>query len=368
MKIHFSKSILGAVTAIVLCFMLGSCSADESQDDSQAVTRNADGSLTIRSLTSVALPGGFTQATITGASSSKAVTRVVQPPTSTLTTGEAIENKTSWSVGDRLHITYYNHTASTSIYRYATLQSDGKTWLLNDAFTVPNVDGLDISYLGTNYNQVDFNDENTGVTGKDINNNDFVNTTTRKRLYNVESAIYYLRHDGNTEGTSRFYDVLSANNNASCGEIIAAEDGTLSVAMGHYANKLAITSVDVSAFGEGVTVASVIANDAHADYGDIKLEMLPASGSDQPSEAMPWYAILPRQYQNITSFTVTLSDGRQITAILPDLNKNNGKHGLVVNDPDNLYAYHLTLGPGSVTVTPDNTFTAPGWNAGTVTY
>jgi hypothetical protein len=96
MKIHFNRTIGSLLTAFAMCFALGSCSTDDALDATQAVTHNADGTLTIRALTNVALPGGFTQATLTGATASRSDVNSL--------TGEDIANKTSWNVGDRLHI------------------------------------------------------------------------------------------------------------------------------------------------------------------------------------------------------------------------------------------------------------------------
>ena len=71
---------------------MASCSADEDLTvTNRNMTRNADGSITIHRLSSVALPGGFTAATRAIA------TRAGE-------TTEAVDEKTSWTEGDRLHI------------------------------------------------------------------------------------------------------------------------------------------------------------------------------------------------------------------------------------------------------------------------
>lgn len=346
MKIHFNRTIGSLLTAFAMCFALGSCSTDDALDATQAVTHNADGTLTIRALTNVALPGGFTQATLTGATASRSDVNSL--------TGEDIANKTSWKVGDRLHIKYSNSDRTKTFYRYATLQADGTTWLLNDGMTITdsNFDSLEMFYFGSNYNTVDFNDPNSGPTGKSYLGESYNNSTANYRLFNHLDNICAKTHE-DANGYGSCYDVLLTDNYS----MKFSSEGIISISMRHTTARIAITSADVSAFGSNVTVSSIVANTIDYRDSNIKYKYLlaPVSGTEQPSATQPWSVyITPNP---LISFTVTLSDGRQLTASVSRYEIYSTK----------IYAYRLILGPGNATATPDASFTAPGWTAGTVT-
>lgn len=366
-RIHSIKSIGSLLAAVALCCALGSCSSEDALDATQAVTRNADGSFTIRALSNVALPGGFTQATMTGTSSS-AQTRAIDA--STLPTGEAIEEKTSWTVGDRLHITYYpkGNNSNVEFYRYATLQADGTTWLLNDAMNTTSQTIIYADYLGKKYNNVDFNDENSGPTGTNYKGNSYNNTTASDRLDNMSYELLYkpIKEGSNIQ---RYCDILQVNDRG----IRISPEGTFDIKMYHWTLKIAITSIDVSAFGSGIQVTSIAANiyDGNKEYfSDFSMHAL--TGNDQPSTSAPWYTLInpypvPGHFCYLKSFTVSLSDGREVVVNVPDSDSGFGQY-IYYSIDKNLYAYRLILGPGSATATPDDTFTAPGWTAGTMTY
>jgi hypothetical protein len=236
-------------------------------------------------------------------------------------------------------------------YRYATLQADGTTWLLNDGMTITNGDSsnLDIYYLGSNYNTVDFNDPNSGPTGNSDYGEPYDNSTAYYRLFNhIDNICTKTHKDANGYGSG--YDVLFSDYNS----MKFSSEGISSISMRHTTARIVITSADVSAFGSNVTVSSIVANTIDNRDSNIKYKYLlaPVSGTEQPSATQPWSVyITPNP---LISFTVTLSDGRQLTASV----SRNGIYSTKI------YAYRLILGPGNATATPDDSFTAPGWTAG----
>lgn len=326
--------------------IFGGCSSEEDiMHTTEAVTYNADGSFTLRAITNVGLPGNY------------ATTR-----SATYNTDNGLGDKTSWTVGDRLHLDYNNGTEH--IYRYATLQSDGSTWKLNDALTINGTNNLNIYYFGSQYNAIDFNDVTTGPSGTSSGNNDYDNTTNINRLNNTFDYLLYIPQTNETKGCKTFSDILSASGDS---DIIQASDGKLAISLKHKSNRIAITSADVSSFGSGIIVSSITVNITKSDNTTFaNLGVFATSGDEQPSTSMPWHAQVNDRASYLAGFTVTLSDSRTIYVPVPDENGSTTGNGRNINGVSGkIFTYRLTMGPGCATASPDAGFTAPGWNSTT---
>lgn len=317
--------------------IFGGCSTEEDMTQtSEAVTRNSDGSFTLYAITNVGLPYNY------------ATTRA--------TSSSATGDKTSWSTGDRLHIDYDNGTEH--LYRYATLQSDGSTWKLNEALTITDTKNLHIDFLGSKYNVIDFNDVASGPSGISSAGTTYNNTTAINRLNNTYDYLLYIPQ------ANTFSDILSASGD---NDITQAADGKLTISMKHQSNRIAITSADISSLGSGITVSSITASITNSDNTPFAtLGLSATSGDAQPSTSMPWYAQVNDKAGYLTGFTVTLSDNRKIYVPVPDENGSTTGNGRNINGVSGkIFTYRLILGPGNVTATPDASFTAPGWNSTT---
>lgn len=369
----FSTLCSALMSIMLLALFMTSCSADEDfTATNRDMTKNADGSITIHRISSVALPGGFTSAT-------RAVT------TRAGETTEAVDEKTSWAEGDRLHITLEIASATIYTYRYATMQSDG-SWLLNGDVTIPASGSCTICfyYLGKKYNSVDFNNpaHNPDNFEKDAEGTVWAETSAAKRVVGVYSSQMFKTAD-TTTGITIYSDILAAQGVCTDGTWDTANtyntvtanptDGVLSITMKHLSNRVGVTSCDLSALGSGVSVASITAkavtntSGTPAYYATVSL--FPSSGTTagtQPSETTPWKAQLYNSYPiYLQSFVVTLTDGRKIPVSVPNASGSFDGIGRKLSFfGGEAYIYRLTLSPGSCTATPDANFTAPGWQTG----
>lgn len=361
------------MSIVLLALLMTSCSADEDTAvTNRDMTKNADGSITIHRISSVALPGGFTATT-------RAATRAGE-------TTEAVDEKTSWAEGDRLHITLtIKSTTDIDTYRYATMQSDG-SWLLNGDVTIPANGSCTICffYLGKKYNSVDFNDptQNPDNIERDINATAWAEGKAASRVSGVYMAQMFKTADATT-GITTYSDILAAQGQCTDGTwdttdtnntiTINPTDGVFSITMRHLSNRVGITACDLSALGSGASVASIKAKlvtnkyGTPADYATVSL--FPASSAvagTQPSETTPWKAQLYNTYTlYLQSFVVTLTDGRKISVSVPCANETFDDSGRQMAQlGGEAYVYRLTLSPGSCTATPDANFTAPGWQTG----
>lgn len=362
------------MSIVLLAMFMTSCSAEE---DLTATTRdimkNADGSITIHRISSVALPGGFT-----------AATRAIATRAGEIS--EAVDEKTSWTEGDRLHIVITKRTSTSTIetYRYATMQADG-SWLLNSDLTIPASGeyAIDFRYLGKKYNNVDFNDP--------ANNPDNIKYGIHSTLWAIDNAPgRMLQVDGahtkkvdSTTGIITYSDILSAEGNCTDGIwnstntnlTVSANpaDGIFNITMKHLSNRVGITTCDLSALGSEASVASITAKlvskvtGTPEVYGSINL--MPSSSvatGTQPSETTSWKAQVYNDYALfLQSFVVTLTDGRKIPVNVPNASGAFDGIGRDINyEGGKAYVYRLTLSPGSCTATPDANFTAPGWQTG----
>ena len=324
------------------------CSSEEEDiaPVTDAVTYNADGSFTLHTITNVGLPDNYT------------TTRLA----TSYNTDNGLGDKTSWTIGDRLHLDYNNGTEH--IYRYATLQSDGSTWKLNDALTIKDTKNLNIYYLGSQYNVVDFNDATTGPSGKNSTGNYYINTTNINRLNNIFDYLLYIPQTNESKGCKTFSDILSASGD---NDITQASDGKLTISLKHKSNRIAITSADVSSFGSGITVSTITANITKSDNTTFaNLGVFATSGDEQPSTSIPWNAQVNDRASYLAGFTVTLSDSRTIYVPVPDENGSTTGKGRNINGVSGIiFTYRLTIGLGSATASPDVSFTAPGWKSTT---
>jgi len=370
----FSTLCSALMNIMLLALFMTSCSADEDfTATNRDMTKNADGSIIIHRISSVALPGGFTAAT-------RAVT------TRAGETTEAVDEKTSWVEGDRLHITLEIASATTIYtYRYATMQSDG-SWLLNGDVTIPASGSCTICfyYLGKKYNSVDFNNpaHNPDNFEKDADGTAWAETSAAKRVVGVYSSQMFKTADATT-GITTYSDILAAQgvcidgtwDTAKTYNTVTANptDGVFSITMKHLSNRVGVTSCDLSALGSGVSVASITAkavtntSGTSADYATVSL--FPSSGTaagTQPSETIPWKAQLYSSYPiYLQSFVVALTDGRKIPVSVPNASGSFDGIGRKLSFfGGEAYIYRLTLSPGSCTATPDANFTAPGWQTG----
>ena len=189
------------MSIVLLSLLMASCSSDEDLTvANRDIMKNADGSITIHRLSSVALPGGFT-----------AATRAIVTRAGEIT--EAVDEKTSWAEGDRLHIGItISSVTDIEIYRYATMQSDG-SWLLNGDITIPASGRciIDFAYLGKKYNGVDFNDptQNPDNIAKNIYGTAWAEGTAVSRMSGVYLAQMYKTADATT-GITTYSDILLA--------------------------------------------------------------------------------------------------------------------------------------------------------------
>lgn len=368
----FCSSLLSVVLLVLL---MASCSADEDLTvTNRNITRNTDGSITIHRLSSVALPGGFTAATRAIA------TRAGE-------TTEAVDEKTSWAEGDRLHIGIYIESTAIYIYRYATMQADG-SWLLNSDVTIPASGTCYIyfKYLGQKYNAVDFNDptQNPDNIAEITGSTAWAQGTAADRIDGVYNDQTYKTADATT-GVTTYSDILAAEGVCTNGtwdttdsnKSVTANpaDGVFSITMKHKSSRVAVTACDLSALGSGASVASITAKlRDNRSYSTtpiyITLNLLPASGTPvgtQPSETAPWKAQLLIQDFSfyLQSFVVTLTDGRKIPVNVPNTSGALDGIGREIDyEGGKAFVYRLTLSPGSCTATPDASFTAPGWQTG----
>jgi len=369
----FCSSLLSVV---LLALLMASCSADEDLTvTNRNMTRNADGSITIHRISSVALPNGFTAATRAIA------TRAGE-------TTEAVDEKTSWAEGDRLHIgIVIGNYPSIETYRFATIQADG-SWLLNSDVTIPASGTCYITfyYLGQKYNTVDFNDptQNPDNIAEITGSTAWAQGTAVDRITGVYNDQTYKTADATT-GVTTYSDILLAqgvctdgtwNTTDSYNSVTAnPADGVFSITMKHKSSRVAVTACDLSALGSGASVASITAKlRDNRSYSEtpiyVTLNLFPASGTSvgtQPSETAPWKAqLLIQDYSfYLQSFVVTLTDGRKIPVSVPNASGAFDGIGREI-DPDGgkAFVYRLTLSPGSCTATPDASFTAPGWQTG----
>ena len=362
------------MSIVLLSLLMASCSSDEDLTvANRDIMKNADGSITIHRLSSVALPGGFTAAT------RAVVTRAGE-------TAEAVDEKTSWAEGDRLHIGItISSITDIQIYRYATMQSDG-SWLLNDDVTIPASGKctIDFFYFGKKYNGVDFNDptQNPDNIAKDVNNSTWAEGTAVSRMCGVYLAQMYKTADSTT-GITTYSDFLAAEGVCTDGiwnttdsnysVTVNSTDGVFSITMKHLSKRISITACDLSALGNGASVASIKAkvvtnlSGVPADYATLSLS--PASSEvvgTQPSETTPWKVQLYSTYPlYLQSFVVTLSDGREIPVSVPNASGAiDGTGRQMSSMGGDAYVYRLNLSPGSCTATPDANFTVPGWQTG----
>lgn len=361
------------MSIVLLALLMTSCSADEDTAvTNRDMTQNADGSYTIHRISSVALPGGFTATT-------RAATRAGE-------TTEAVDEKTTWAVGDRLHITLtIKSTTDIDIYRYATMQADG-SWSLNGDLTIPVSGSCTICffYLGTKYNSVDFNNpaHNPDNIERDINGTAWAEGKAASRVSGVYMAQMFKTADATT-GITTYSDILAAQGQCTDGiwdttlayNTITATptDGVFSITMKHLSNRVGVTACDVSALGSGASVASITAKTVTSTSGTptaySTVSLFPASSTaagTQPSEAAPWKVQVYNTYTlYLQSFIVTLTDGRIIPVSVPNASGSFDGIGRELTQlGGEAYIYRLTLSPGSCTATPDANFTAPGWQTG----
>jgi hypothetical protein len=367
-------SLCSALLSIVLLAMfMTSCSADEDLTvTTRDIMKNADGSITIHRISSVALPNGFTAATRAIA------TRAGE-------TTEAVDEKTSWAEGDRLHIgIVIGNYPSIETYRFATIQADG-SWLLNSDITIPASGEFYIffNYLGKKYNHVDFNNtaDNPDNFEKDKNGMPWAEGSAKGRMETVDGG--YTKQVDATTGIITYSDILSAKGICTNGTwdstntnyTVSANlvNGIFKITMKHLLNRVGITFCDLSALGSESSVASITAKlvskvtGTPEDYGSINL--LPSSSvatGTQPSESAPWKAQVYNNYGLfLQSFVVTLVDGRKIPVSVPNASGSfDGIGREISHQGGEAYMYRLTLSPGSCTATPDANFTAPGWQTG----
>lgn len=362
------------MSIVLLSLLMASCSSDEDLTvANRDIMKNADGSITIHRLSSVALPGGFT-----------AATRAIVTRAGEIT--EAVDEKTSWAEGDRLHIGItISSVTDIEIYRYATMQSDG-SWLLNGDITIPASGRciIDFAYLGKKYNGVDFNDptQNPDNIAKNIYGTAWAEGTAVSRMSGVYLAQMYKTADATT-GITTYSDILLAEGRCTDGTWNTTEseysvtanptDGVFSITMKHGSRRIAVTACDLSALGSGASVASIAAKvvstttGTPTDYATVSL--FPSSSEvagTQPSGTTPWKAQLYSTYTvYLQSFLVTLTDGRKITVTVPNSSGSFDGIGRQMADKGgDAYVYRLNLSPGSCTATPDANFTVPGWQTG----
>ena len=362
------------MSIVLLSLLMASCSTEDDLTVATSdFTKNADGSITIHRISSVALPGGFTAAT-------RAITSRAGETT------EAVDEKTSWAEGDRLHIGItISSITDIHIYRYAIMQSDG-SWLLNGDVTIPATGTctIDFFYFGKKYNGVDFNDptQNPDNIAKDVNNSLWAEGNAVSRMGGVYLAQIYKTADATT-GITTYSDFLAAEGVCTNGNwdttnsyySVTANpaNGVFSITMKHLSKRIGITACDLSALGNGASVASITAkvvtnkSGIPADYAILSLS--PASSEvlgTQPSETTPWKVQLYSTYVlYIQSFVVTLTDGREIPVSVPNASGVIDGIGREMNSMGgDAYVYRLNLSPGSCTATPDANFTAPGWQTG----
>ncbi len=362
------------MSIVLLAMFMTSCSAEEDLTvTTRDIMKNADGSITIHRISSVALPGGFT-----------AATRAIATRAGEIS--EAVDEKTSWTEGDRLHIVITKRTSTSTIetYRYATMQADG-SWLLNSDLTIPASGeyAIDFRYLGKKYNNVDFNDpaNNPDNIKYGINSTLWAIDNAPGRMLQVDGA--HTKKVDSTTGIITYSDILSAEGNCTDGIwnstntnlTVSANpaDGIFNITMKHLSNRVGITTCDLSALGSEASVASITAKlvskvtGTPEVYGSINL--MPSSSvttGTQPSETTSWKAQVYNDYALfLQSFVVTLTDGRKIPVSVPNASGAFDGIGRDINsEGGKAYVYRLTLSPGSCTATPDANFTAPGWQTG----
>lgn len=356
-------------TALLMTLLIGACQQN-TLTDPNGNSVNPDGTVTITHL-DVSLGGAQSVAT-----------RADVGTRTALTPEEDAKVKTQFNTADVLHVcvAFTEADFMSGIFHLstATLGADGR-WALSPTIRLPQ-HAPDVFSIGIFY------DGQTTVYNKFIMDLSVAGCYDKENYFKaVQEASCHVntgktpwpndnpweaeaRTDAN--GNAYFRDALicsggedAIGSGAPLGSLTIGASGTLRVEMIH-ANALVRISAITNQLGSPVVRAELLTTTATLGGSPYTTFTLRGTGEATTPGILPWQAVIgPDIIYAPQSIRLTLADDRQFTiALQTPPNHDASSNGGFKTKPNHVYAYRLSLLPGSLTATPDNDPGSIAWD------
>lgn len=371
------RHLTGAAPASLLLILtlLTACQQDNLVTDAQGNALNPDGTVTITQL-NVSI-------------GTEAATRADRPAADK---GYTAGVKTGFVQGDVLHLLVFltedDWTRKTPQLSSATFDGSSK-WTLNPAIRLPQdatkTFGIQIFYDGTTtaYDSYLLEGSGSGDSGNPFYAPGNFARAYREAVYHVNDGTFWTTPETakpleDANGNAYFHDALhctGGSGNAKIGFLTIGAHGTLDVTMEHANALVRITSVD-NKLESPVACAELITK-GNSDKTPTTFTLWGEDETAGTPGTIPWQAVIgtadfgdsnANPPYVLGSIRITLADGRSFTVSLPlppdadPIEPTDPTSGFCAK-PNHVYAYRLTLKPGSLTAVPVSTSGDLSWTS-----